>query len=160
MLQLKGKRINLVNIINCKNIFSHLFEISRECFGLLGVNGAGKTSTFKMITGDTIISSGDVFVSGISLKTNLADVHKMIGYCPQFDALLDDLTGIETLEIFGLIRGYPKKNIEYIIYFLANILNFTKHLDDKVENYSGGNKRKLSTAIAIMGNPDVVYLGN
>lgn len=54
-----------------------------ECFGLLGVNGAGKTSTFKMLTGDESISQGDAFVQGISLSTRMDLVHKVIGYCPQ-----------------------------------------------------------------------------
>lgn len=52
-----------------------------ECFGLLGVNGAGKTSTFKMLTGDVKISSGEAFVRGVSLKTDMPEVHKVIGYC-------------------------------------------------------------------------------
>lgn len=67
-----------------------------ECFGLLGVNGAGKTSTFKMLTGDHRISSGEAYVRGISLKTNMSEVHRIIGYCPQFDALIEDLTGTNT----------------------------------------------------------------
>ncbi|XP_031638213.1 ATP-binding cassette sub-family A member 3-like [Contarinia nasturtii] len=129
-----------------------------ECFGLLGVNGAGKTTTFKMMTGDTSISSGDVFLSGLSLKTQLAEVQKLIGYCPQFDALLDNLTGTQTLEIFGLLRGYRRKDISAMSARLAESLNFTKHIDKEIKSYSGGNKRKLSTAIALMGNPAVAYL--
>lgn len=123
------------------------------------MNGAGKTTTFKMITGDTLISSGDVFVNGLSLKTYQPEVNKMTGYCPQFDALLEDLTGTQALEIFGLLRGYRRKNITEMSARLADSLNFTKHIDRKIVSYSGGNKRKLSTAIAIMGNPSVVYLG-
>ncbi|XP_055326120.1 phospholipid-transporting ATPase ABCA3-like, partial [Sitodiplosis mosellana] len=108
-----------------------------ECFGLLGINGAGKTTTFKMITGDAPISSGDVFVNGLSLKTHLAEVHKMIGYCPQFDALLDNLTGSQTLEIFGLLRGYRRKDISAMSARLASNLNFTKHIDKEIKSYSG-----------------------
>ena len=126
---------------------------------MLGINGAGKTSTFKMITGDTPISSGDVFVNGLSLKTELSEVHRMIGYCPQFDALLENLTGSQTLEIFGLLRGYRSQDIASMSARLARSLNFTKHVNRKVKSYSGGNKRKLSTALAIMSHPDVVYLG-
>lgn len=131
-----------------------------ECFGLLGVNGAGKTTTFKMLTGDTKISSGEAFVRGISLKTNMPQVHKIIGYCPQFDALLVDLTGTETLEIFALLRGIHPNDIPALSKRLAADLNFMKHINKRVEEYSGGNKRKLSTAIALIGNPVVVYLGN
>lgn len=130
-----------------------------ECFGLLGVNGAGKTSTFKMLTGDTKISSGEAFVRGISLKNNMPEVHKIIGYCPQFDALLEDLTGVETLELFALLRGIHPSQIPHLSQRLATELNFMKHINKRVEEYSGGNKRKLSTAIALIGNPVLVYLG-
>ncbi|XP_053658365.1 phospholipid-transporting ATPase ABCA3-like [Anopheles marshallii] len=129
-----------------------------ECFGLLGVNGAGKTSTFKMLTGDENISAGEAWVKGISLKSNLNQVHKVIGYCPQFDALLEDLTGRETLKIFALLRGIPKHEIGFETLRLAEELNFMKHIDKRVKEYSGGNKRKLSTALALLANPAVVYL--
>lgn len=118
-----------------------------ECFGLLGVNGAGKTSTFKMLTGDASISMGEAWVEGISVKTNMNLVHQRIGYCPQFDALFDDLTGRETLRIYCLLRGVPKKDIARISLQLAEEFNFTKHLDKLTKAYSGGNKRKLSTAL-------------
>lgn len=129
-----------------------------ECFGLLGVNGAGKTTTFKMLTGDERISDGNAWVRGISLKSHMPDVHKMIGYCPQFDALIEDLTGRETLEMFALLRGVPRDDINGVSLRLASELNFTKHIDKKISEYSGGNKRKLSTAVALLGNPSVVYL--
>lgn len=129
-----------------------------ECFGLLGVNGAGKTSTFKMLTGDIKISHGEAWVQGISLKTNMKEVHKNIGYCPQFDALIDDLTGRETLRLFALSRGIPKFKLKDVIDKLSADFNFAKHLDKQVKAYSGGNKRKLSTAVALLGNPVIIYL--
>lgn len=118
-----------------------------ECFGLLGVNGAGKTSTFRMLTGDASISAGEAWVEGISIKTKMNQVHQRIGYCPQFDALFDDLTGREHLRIFALLRGVPTGDIPRISLRLADEFNFTKHLDKRVKAYSGGNKRKLSTAL-------------
>ena len=129
-----------------------------ECFGLLGVNGAGKTSTFKMLIGDLKISHGEAWVQGISLKKNMRGVHRNIGYCPQFDALIDDLTGKETLRLFALSRGIPRYKLQDVIDKLSSDLNFTKHLDKQVKAYSGGNKRKLSTAVALLGNPVIIYL--
>jgi ATP-binding cassette, subfamily A (ABC1), member 3 len=129
-----------------------------ECFGLLGTNGAGKTSTFKMLTGDLRISSGEAWVQGISIKTNMKEVHKHIGYCPQFEALIDELTGRETLRFFALSRGIPKTKLQIVIKKLASAFNFTKHLDKKVKAYSGGNKRKLSVSVALLGNPAIIYL--
>uniref|UniRef100_A0A182NHT5 ABC transporter domain-containing protein n=1 Tax=Anopheles dirus TaxID=7168 RepID=A0A182NHT5_9DIPT len=130
----------------------------RECFGLLGVNGAGKTSTFRMLTGDRRITSGDAWVAGYSLRTQLPAVYQRIGYCPQFDALLDDLTGRETLRIFARLRGIPEASIESIAERLAVELSFAPHLDQPVQAYSGGTRRKLSTALALLGDPVVVYL--
>ncbi|XP_067006390.2 phospholipid-transporting ATPase ABCA3 isoform X2 [Anabrus simplex] len=129
-----------------------------ECFGLLGINGAGKTSTFKMLTGDERISEGDGFVNGLSLSKEMKEVHQLIGYCPQFDALIDNLTGRETLIMFCLLRGIRRKECEYIVNKLADELLFAKHIDKKVKEYSGGNKRKLSTAVALVGDPPIVYL--
>uniref|UniRef100_A0A182PQD2 ABC transporter domain-containing protein n=1 Tax=Anopheles epiroticus TaxID=199890 RepID=A0A182PQD2_9DIPT len=130
----------------------------RECFGLLGINGAGKTSTFRMLTGDRSITAGDAWVAGYSLRTQLPAVYRKIGYCPQFDALLEDLTGRETLRIFALLRGIPDHSIASIVDRLAVELHFTIHLDKPVQAYSGGTRRKLSTALALLGDPVVVYL--
>lgn len=129
-----------------------------ECFGLLGVNGAGKTTTFKMLTGDKCISEGDAWVCNVSVKNDLTRVYKIVAYCPQFDALLDDLTGRETLEVFGMLHGIPRTDIAAISHAMATKFDFIKYVDKKVSEFSGGNKRKLSTAIAFLGNPSVVYL--
>uniref|UniRef100_A0A182MY51 ABC transporter domain-containing protein n=1 Tax=Anopheles dirus TaxID=7168 RepID=A0A182MY51_9DIPT len=131
---------------------------SSECFGLLGANGAGKTTTFKMLSGDESISFGDAWIKGHNLKSELKKVHQYIGYCPQFDALIEDLTGRETLQLFSLLRGIPRTNIAAVGVHLAREFGFEKHLDKQVKAYSGGNKRKLSTALAMLGNPSVVYL--
>lgn len=111
-----------------------------------------------MLTGDHHISSGEAYVRGISLKSDMREVHKIIGYCPQFDALIEDLTGTETLELFALLRGIHPRDIPELSRQLAVHLNFMKHIDKKVCELSGGNKRKLSTAVALIGNPCVVYL--
>lgn len=129
-----------------------------ECFGLLGVNGAGKTTTFKMLTGDKYISDGDAWVCGVSVKKNLSSVYKIVAYCPQFDALLDDLTGRETLEIFGLLNGIRSTEIAATAHAMATKFDFIQYIDKRVSEFSGGNKRKLSTAIAFLGDPSVVYL--
>ena len=136
----------------------YFFFYRIECFGLLGVNGAGKTTTFKMMTGDERITAGSAYLKGMNLKTDLNDIYKEIGYCPQFDALLDDLTGRETLKIFCLLRGVAEKRIKTISEELAKSFGFFKHIDKQTKAYSGGNKRKLSTAIAVIGSPSVIYL--
>ncbi|XP_045771590.1 ATP-binding cassette sub-family A member 2-like [Maniola jurtina] len=129
-----------------------------ECFGLLGVNGAGKTTTFKMLMGDESISSGDAFVSGFSVGSDITKVHENIGYCPQFDAIFSELTGRETLHLFSRFRGLRDANSPVRAETLANALGFTKHLDKRVYQYSGGNKRKLSTAVAMLGRTRLVFV--
>ncbi|XP_063224038.1 phospholipid-transporting ATPase ABCA3-like [Bacillus rossius redtenbacheri] len=129
-----------------------------ECFGLLGVNGAGKTSTFKMMTGDERISSGEAYIGGFSLKNQLKQVHRRIGYCPQSNALMESLTGRETLWLFCMLRGVPGRDVPAVVDRLAGRLLLREHLDKKVKEYSGGNKRKLSTAVALLGDPPVLIL--
>lgn len=122
------------------------------------MNGAGKTSTFKMMTGDEAITSGEAWIRGHSLKDEINQVYSQIGYCPQFNAMLEDMTGRETMTIFCLLRGVPRRRIPNFIFRMARELNFIQHLDKRVYQYSGGNKRKLSTALALIGNPSVIFL--
>lgn len=129
-----------------------------ECFGLLGINGAGKTTTFKLLTGDEDVYLGDAFIQGVSLKYHKTKANKLIGYCPQIDALLLDLTGRETLILFCLLRGIPKSEMEIVYSNLSADLGFFKYLDKQVKVYSGGNKRKLSTALALLGDPNLILL--
>lgn len=136
----------------------HLAVDASECFGLLGINGAGKTTTFKMMTGDELISSGDAFIQGYSMRNQMHKVHTLIGYCPQFDALLLDLTGRETLRVFSLLRGIPRNEINEVTNKLSTELGFHQHLDKQIKAFSGGNKRKLSTALALIGNPSLIFL--
>jgi ABC-type multidrug transport system ATPase subunit len=78
---------------------------SGECFGLLGVNGAGKTTTFRMLTGDLPLSSGSITIDGYDVATDLVNVRRRIGYCPQYNGLVELLTGRETLCFFARLRG-------------------------------------------------------
>ncbi|KAM9254507.1 phospholipid-transporting ATPase ABCA7 [Cariama cristata] len=129
-----------------------------ECFGLLGVNGAGKTSTFKMLTGDTGVTLGEAWLKGHSVLTDLQSVHQHMGYCPQFDAITDLLTGREHLEFYSRLRGIPEEETPRVAQWGITKLGLGPHADRPAGKYSGGNKRKLSTAIALLGSPPVVFL--
>ncbi|XP_007428699.1 ATP-binding cassette sub-family A member 1 [Python bivittatus] len=129
-----------------------------ECFGLLGVNGAGKSSTFKMLTGDTDVTGGDAFLKGNSILSNIQEVHQNMGYCPQFDAIQELLTGREHLEFFALLRGVPEKEVCKVGEWAVRKLGLVKYAEKYAGTYSGGNKRKLSTAMALIGGPPVVFL--
>uniref|UniRef100_A0A5F5PEQ8 ATP binding cassette subfamily A member 3 n=1 Tax=Equus caballus TaxID=9796 RepID=A0A5F5PEQ8_HORSE len=129
-----------------------------ECFGLLGFNGAGKTTTFKMLTGEETITSGDAFVGGYSISSDIGKVRQRIGYCPQFDALLDHMTGRETLVMYARLRGIPERHIGACVENTLRGLLLEPHANKLVRTYSGGNKRKLSTGIALLGEPAVIFL--
>uniref|UniRef100_A0A2K6EEP9 ATP binding cassette subfamily A member 3 n=1 Tax=Propithecus coquereli TaxID=379532 RepID=A0A2K6EEP9_PROCO len=129
-----------------------------ECFGLLGFNGAGKTTTFKMLTGEDSITSGDAFVGGHSISSDIGKVRQRIGYCPQFDALLDHMTGREMLVMYARLRGIPERHIGACVENTLRGLLLEPHANKLVRTYSGGNKRKLSTGIALIGEPAVIFL--
>ncbi|XP_062900011.1 ATP-binding cassette sub-family A member 13-like isoform X2 [Mobula hypostoma] len=133
-----------------------------ECFGLLGVNGAGKTTTFKILTGDVGPSSGRATIrtpAGTEQDIVGSSIDgTLIGYCPQFDALDELLTGWEHLYYYARIRGLPEKTIKKTIHDLAHRLHLTFHVKKIVKTYSGGTRRKLSTALALIGKPQVILL--
>ncbi|CAI5650790.1 unnamed protein product [Oreochromis niloticus] len=129
-----------------------------ECFGLLGVNGAGKTSTFRMLTGDTPVTHGEAFLSQHSVLTEMEWVHQLMGYCPQFDAISDLLTGREHLELYARLQGVPEEFVSKVAQWGVKKLGLTQYADQEAGGYSGGNERKLSTAISVIGSPPVIFL--
>uniref|UniRef100_A0AAR2JEC1 ABC transporter domain-containing protein n=1 Tax=Pygocentrus nattereri TaxID=42514 RepID=A0AAR2JEC1_PYGNA len=129
-----------------------------ECFGLLGFNGAGKTTTFKMLTGDDTVTMGDAFIDGYSILRDVKKVQQRIGYCPQFDAVLDHMTGRETLSMYARLRGIPEKYVSACVENVLRSLLLEPHADKLVRSYSGGNKRKLSAGVALIGGPPVIFL--
>lgn len=129
-----------------------------ECFGLLGVNGAGKTSLFKMLTGDIQPTSGDCFLNNISVLKNPGQFYKQIGYCPQFDALFDELTPTEQLHLYARLKCVKLKHEEKVVNWALQKLSLCPYKDQRTGTLSGGNKRKLSTAISLIGNPKVILM--
>ncbi|XP_036597538.1 ATP-binding cassette sub-family A member 3-like [Trichosurus vulpecula] len=129
-----------------------------ECFGLLGLNGAGKTTTFKMLTGDETITSGDAFVENYSVYKDLRKVRNRISYCPQVDALLDYMTSREMLTMYARLWGIPESYINQYVKEMLQLLLLDEYADKITMNYSCGTKKKLSTGIALLGNPSVIFL--
>ncbi|XP_048050303.1 glucosylceramide transporter ABCA12 isoform X2 [Megalobrama amblycephala] len=133
-----------------------------ECFGLLGVNGAGKTTTFKMLTGDISPTDGSAKIRDIDGRmVDIIDCRREginIGYCPQVDALDDLLTGEEHLYFYSRIRGISKRETDQVVNYLLKKLELNYHRHNTSENYSCGTRRKLSTALALIGNPQILLL--
>lgn len=111
-----------------------------------------------MLIGDLQPSSGEIYIKGMKLSSNLKQIHKMIGYCGQFDAFIDELTARETLTFYAQCRGIHSKFINSCVVQLAIDFDFAKELDTKLANFNGGSKRKLSTALALVGDPQIIYL--
>ncbi|KAF3769793.1 P-loop containing nucleoside triphosphate hydrolase protein [Cryphonectria parasitica EP155] len=140
-----------------------------EVFALLGPNGAGKSTTISLIRGDIRPSSsagglllaggglppGDVLVSDLSISAQRAAARQHLGVCPQFDAM-DSMTVREHLFFYASARGVPdvQANVEAVL-AATGLGRFSERLAHKL---SGGNKRKLSLGIALMGNPAVLLL--
>lgn len=144
---------------NFKAVDQLAFAVGKEqFFGLLGINGAGKTTTFRMLTGDLSTTRGNAFASGFDLMGTLREYQSQIGYCPQFDALLDRLNSFETLQLYGRLRGIPDHAIKLEVNRLIKKVDLQAHASRMCRNYSGGNKRKLSLAMALIGGPPVVLL--
>nr|KAF6439585.1 hypothetical protein HJG63_000034 [Rousettus aegyptiacus] len=131
-----------------------------ECFGLLGFNGAGKTTTFKMLTGEETITSGDAFVGGYSISSDIGKVRQRIGYCPQFDALLDHMTGRETLIMYARLRGIPERHISAYVENTLRGLLLEPHANKLVRTYSMEECEALCTRLAIMVQGQFKCLGS
>jgi len=129
-----------------------------QCFGFLGINGAGKTTTLKMVTGDIDATSGNAYVMGMDCVDQETEARKHMGYCPQFDPLFDLMTGNEHLRMYARIRGVEKSAIEARVSGILDTVGLTMYADVPAGTYSGGNKRKLSLALALVGEPSVVFL--
>ncbi|KAM7380664.1 hypothetical protein PAMP_003942 [Pampus punctatissimus] len=133
-----------------------------ECFGLLGVNGAGKTTTFKMLTGDVSPTDGTAQIK--DWDGRLVDIMECrneginIGYCPQVDALDSLLTGEEHLYFYARIRGISKSEIDKVVNYLLKRLQLNYHRNIITDSYSCGTCRKLSTALALIGHPQILLL--
>jgi len=131
-----------------------------EVFALLGPNGAGKSSTISLIRGDihpttSINGGGDVLIEDISIISKRAAARGHLGVCPQFDAM-DTMTVTEHLYFYARARGVPdpKSSVDALLQ-ATGLHRFETRLASKL---SGGNKRKLSLGIALMGNPSVLLL--
>lgn len=119
---------------------------------------SGKTTTFKMLVGDLDPTEGTAFIKDINLKENLQQFQQAIGYCPQFDALLDNLTGEEMLYLFGRLRGIKEANLKTTVDCIIKMVDLSKHHKYVCSTYSGGNKRKLSLGMALIGLPKIIFL--
>ncbi|GMR34449.1 hypothetical protein PMAYCL1PPCAC_04644, partial [Pristionchus mayeri] len=129
-----------------------------ECFGLLGLNGAGKTTMFGMMTGRLDIGHGEVRILGEKVSTRSSSAFRNLGYCPQFDALNMKLTTRQNVEFFARIRGVEEISMNETVNDLLKSLHLLPYADVLTSALSGGNRRKLSVAVALISQPQVIML--
>ena len=124
-----------------------------EKFGLLGFNGSGKTTAFKAITKEILYDSGDIILFGKNIKTDFNDLRQNIGYCPQENPLFDYMKVKEIIKFYLSL-----KNNNESVNNICNKFGLEKYLETYCINLSGGNKRKLSFALALMCRPKILLL--
>ena len=125
---------------------------------LLGLNGAGKSTTFSMLTGLIPQTKGFASVLGIDISTGMDRIRKSMGVCPQHDVLWGELTVKEHLQFFAALKGVAADEVDTEVAQKIREVGLTEKVDAPTSSLSGGMKRKLSVAIALIGGSKVVFL--
>ena len=131
----------------------HLGLEPNEKFGLLGFNGSGKTTTFRAITNEIITDAGSINIFGYDTKKDFNHIRTIIGYCPQINPLFDFMKVREIINFYSKLKTCNETAEE-----VCKKFGLSKYLDTYTVNLSGGNKRKLTFAIALMNRPSLLLL--
>ena len=135
------------------------FDIySNELFTLLGHNGAGKSTLISILVGVLGHTSGSAHVSNMNIEENMQEIRKKLGYCPQQDILWEELTAAEHLVMFARLKGRTKEEAGREAEGKLKEISLFDVKDALVGTFSGGMKRRLSMAIASIGDPEVMIL--
>jgi len=129
-----------------------------EIFGLLGPNGAGKTTTIRILSTVLNPDHGDVTIGGYSIRDNAGAVRSLIAVCPQELALYADLSALDNMVFFGRMVGLGGK--EAVAQAMKNLelMGLAERAKGRVDKFSGGMKRRVNLAIALMGTPELLFL--
>ena len=129
-----------------------------EIFGLLGPNGAGKTTTLLMLSTLIEADSGEIKVGGRDLRRQVSEIKAMIGIVPQELALYWSLSGRQNLKFFGRIYGLKGKVLAERCDEVLEVVGLSERADDAVKTYSGGMRRRLNMAVALVHEPRILLL--
>lgn len=158
-----GKVIEATNLVksygNYKAVNGLNFYVNAgECFGLIGPNGAGKTTTFKMIYGSAQVTSGELFVLGLNVKNHINKIKSLIGVVPQENGLDPDFSALDNLLIYANYFGLRADKARNRAIELLAMIQLADHADKQIEQLSGGMKRRLVLARALLTEPKVIFL--
>lgn len=135
------------------------FEIRKgELFGFLGPNGAGKTTTIRMLCGLLAPSAGTARYGNLDIRKDLPQIKARIGVCTQETAVFKFLSGKENIELMGNLHGLNKRVVRERTTDLLDQANFTAAAKRKAKGYSGGMMRQLNLLMALINDPDIVFL--
>ncbi|WP_420630269.1 ABC transporter ATP-binding protein [Candidatus Leptofilum sp.] len=148
------KRFDEVTAVNHLNLTIH----KGEMFGFLGPNGAGKTTTISMLCGLLKPTAGAIQIAGYHIGREPQKVKAQIGVCPQEAAVFKFLTGMENLELFGNLHGMNPQLIKERVIKLVDQADFGQAAQRKAKGYSGGMMRQLNLLIALISDPEIVFL--
>ncbi|WP_422648348.1 nodulation factor ABC transporter ATP-binding protein NodI [Cupriavidus sp. H18C1] len=129
-----------------------------QCFGLLGPNGAGKTTTLRLLLGLTTPASGELTLCGEPVPARAPQARMRVGVVPQFDNLDPDFTVVENLRIFGRYFGLSTAEIERRVPMLLEFARLENRADAHVRDLSGGMRRRLTVARALINDPDLLVM--
>ncbi|PHR70200.1 MAG: export ABC transporter ATP-binding protein [Lutibacter sp.] len=156
----------MIQVTNLSKSFGDLhavknisFKINKgEVFGFLGPNGAGKSTTINMMS--TILQSdkGTILVDGINLKENPNKCKGLIGVVPQEISLYDEFTAYDNLLFWGSIYNIPKNELKQRIDKILELIGLSDRKNDLIKNYSGGMKRRINIASALLHNPKILFM--
>jgi ABC-2 type transport system ATP-binding protein len=156
---IKVENLTMVYPDGTKAVNGITFSIREgEFFGFLGPNGAGKTTTIKVLTTLLEKTTGNVTVGGYDVATNAKEIRRLIGVQSQYTIVDDDLTGRENLMLQGHLQRLHGATLEQRVNELLGLVGLTEVADKKVSGYSGGMKRKLDLASALVHKPKLLFL--
>jgi ABC-2 type transport system ATP-binding protein len=143
-------------VVAAKNIDLEIME--GEIFSLLGPNGAGKTTVISMMSGLLTPTAGDVIIAGHSIITETLAAKQAIGVVPQDLAIYPTLSARQNLEFFGKMYGLRGRDLKQRVADVLDFTGLTDRADDRVDEYSGGMKRRVNIGIGLLHRPQIVFL--
>lgn len=129
-----------------------------EAFGFLGPNGAGKSSTMRMVAAVSPVTDGTLRILGLDPATDGPEIRARIGVCPQEDTLDTEISVRENLYVYGRYFGLPRKEVRERVDELLEFVQLTEKANARVEDLSGGMKRRLTIARSLINRPEVLLL--
>ena len=129
-----------------------------EIFGLLGPNGAGKSTTIQILSSLKSFDNGEILIDNKCLKENYSECKKIIGVVPQEISLYEDFSAYDNLMFWGGINGVSKSQLKPRIDSILELIGLSNRKSDLIKTYSGGMKRRINIAAALLHNPQILFM--